>query len=174
VRYGGTEYISNKRAAIDATIGISEGYTKYEFKENSAKLNDFALGFDGWFKMNEKDFGMDINFKSPENSFKSLLSLVPGMYSKDFDKVETKGDLSFNGFVKGTYSDKQMPAFNVDLKVKDAMFKYPSLPTAVSNINMDLLIDNKTGVIENTLVDLKKLHLDFGSNPLMRMPLSKT
>jgi len=166
VRYGGTEYISNKRAAIDAIIGISEGYTKYVFKENSVKLNDFALGFDGWFKMNEKDFGMDINFKSPENSFKSLLSLVPGVYSKDFDKVETKGELSFSGFVKGTYSDKQMPAFNVDLKVKDAMFKYPSLPTAVSNINMDLLIDNKTGVIENTLVDLKKLHLDFGSNPV--------
>ena len=166
VRYGGTEYISNKRAAIDAIIGISEGYTKYVFKENSVKLNDFALGFDGWFKMNEKDFGMDINFKSPENSFKSLLSLVPGVYSKDFDKVETKGDLSFSGFVKGTYSDKQMPAFNVDLKVKDAMFKYPSLPTAVSNINMDLLIDNKTGVIENTLVDLKRLHLDFGSNPV--------
>jgi len=166
VRYGGVEYISNKHAAIEAIIGISEEYTKYEFKENSAKLNDFALGFDGWFKMSEKDFGMDINFKSPENSFKSLLSLVPGMYSKDFDKVETKGDLAFNGFVKGTYSDKQMPAFNVDLKVKDAMFKYPSLPTAVSNINMDLLIDNKTGVIENTLVDLKKLHLDFGSNPV--------
>lgn len=166
VSYGGTEYLTNKHATVDAIIGISEAYTKYTFKENSAKVNDFALGFDGWFKMNPKDFGMDINFKSPENSFKSLLSLVPGMYSKDFDKIETKGDLSFNGFVKGTYSDKQMPAFNVDLKVKDAMFKYPSLPTAVSNINMDLLIDNKTGVIENTFVDLKKLHLDFGSNPV--------
>ncbi len=116
--------------------------------------------------MNEKDFGMEINFKSPENSFKSLLSLVPGMYSKDFDNVETKGNLSFAGFVKGTYSDKQMPAFNVDLKVNDAMFKYPSLPTAVNNITMDLLIDNKTGVIENTLINLKKLHLDFGSNPV--------
>ncbi len=166
VRYGGTEYLTNKHASINAIIGISEGYTKYVFKENSARVNDFALSFDGWFKMNEKDFGMDINFKSPENTFKSLLSLVPGMYSKDFAKVETKGDLSFSGFVKGTYSDKQLPAFNVDLKVKDAMFKYPSLPTAVSNINMDLFIDNKTGVIENTLVDLKKLHLDFGSNPL--------
>ena len=166
VKYGGTAYLTNKRATINAIIGISEDYTKYVFKENTAKLNDFAMGFDGWFKMNEKDFGMDINFKSPENSFKSLLSLVPGMYSKDFNKVETKGELSFNGFVKGTYSDKQMPAFNVDLKVKDAMFKYPSLPTAVSNINMDLLIDNKSGVIENTLVDLKKFHLNFGSNPV--------
>jgi len=124
------------------------------------------MSFDGWFKMNPDNFGMDINFKSPENSFKSLLSLVPGIYTKDFGSVETKGDLQFAGFVKGTYSEKQMPAFNVNLKVKDAMFKYPDLPTAVNNINMDLLIDNKDGVVDHTLVDLKSLHLDFGSNPV--------
>jgi len=166
VAYGGTQYLTNKRAEIDAVIGISEDYSKYTFKDNSAKLNDFAMSFDGWFKMNPNDFGMDISFKSPENSFKSILSLVPGMYSKDFSTIETKGDLSFNGFVKGTYSEKQMPAFNVDLKVKDAMFKYPSVPAPVNNINVDLLVDNKTGVIEQTFIDLKKFHIDFGSNPV--------
>lgn len=164
--FDGVEYLTNKRAEIDAVISISEEYSKYTFKENTARINDFAMSFDGWFKMNENDFGMDISFASPENSFKSVLSLVPGMYSKSFDKIETKGDLSFKGFVKGTYSEKQMPAFSVDLKVNDAMFKYPDLPTAVTNINVDLLLDNKDGVVENTIVDLKKLHLDFGSNPV--------
>lgn len=164
--YGGSRYITDKRAEVNATIGISEGYTKYTFKDNIAKLNDFALSAEGWVKMADKDINMDINFKSPDNSFKSLLSLVPGMYSKEFKNIETKGDLAFNGFVKGTYNEKQMPAFNLGLQVKDAMFKYPSLPTAVNNINMDLLVDNKTGVIANTFIDLKKLHLDFGSNPV--------
>ncbi len=166
VAYGGVEYLSNKRAEIDATVSISEAYTKYTFKENTAKLNDFAMSFDGWFKMNEKDFGMDLSFKSPENTFKSILSLVPGMYTQSFNNIEAKGDLSFNGFVKGTYSEKQMPAFNLNLLVKDAMFKYPDLPTAVNNINVDLLVDNKDGIIDNTIIDLKKLHLDFGSNPV--------
>jgi uncharacterized protein involved in outer membrane biogenesis len=166
VAFDGTEYMSNKRAEIDATITISEDVSKYTFKENKAKINDFAMSFDGWFKMNENDFGMDISFKSPDNSFKSLLSLVPGVYSKSFEKIETKGDLAFDGFVKGTYSEKQMPAFNVNLKVKEAMFKYPDLPTAINNINVDLLIDNRDGIIDNTIVDLKKMHLDFGSNPV--------
>ncbi len=166
VTYDGVEYLTNKNAVVDAIIGISEDYSLYTFKDNTAKLNDFAMSFDGWFKMNENDFGMDINFKSPENTFKSILSLVPGMYTKDFDKIETKGDLSFSGFVKGTYSESQMPAFNLTLNVNDGMFKYPDLPTAISNINLDLLVDNKTGVIENTLVDIKKLHLDFGNNPV--------
>ena len=164
--YDGVEYLTNKHAEIDAVISISEEYTKFVFKENSARINDFAMSFDGWFKMNENDYGMDISFKSPDNSFKSLLSVVPGMYSQSFNNIETSGDLAFNGFVKGTYSDTQMPAFNLALLVKDAMFKYPDLPTAITNINVDLLIDNKDGVIDNTVIDLKKLHLDFGSNPV--------
>ncbi len=166
VAYDGVEYLTNKRAQIDATIGISEEYTRYTFKDNTTRLNDFVMSASGWFKMNENDYGMDLQFKSPENSFKSLLSLVPGIYTKDFGSIETKGDLAFAGFAKGTYSDTQMPAFNLALNVKDAMFKYPDLPTAISNINMDLLVDNKTGVIDNTVVDLKKLHLDFGANPV--------
>ncbi|MFZ6010233.1 MAG: AsmA-like C-terminal region-containing protein [Bacteroidota bacterium] len=164
--FDGTEYLTNKHVEIDATVSIGEEYTKYTFKENNVKVNDFGMSFDGWFKMNEKDFGMDLTFKSPDNSFKSLLSLVPGMYTKNFNEIETKGDLAFSGAAKGTYSDTQMPAFNLNLLVKDAMFHYPDLPTAVNNINVDLLIDNKDGVIDNTVIDLKKMHLDFGSNPV--------
>lgn len=164
--FAGVEYLTDKQVEIDATLNISEDYTKYVFKDNTAKVNDFAMQFDGWLKMNENDFRMDLTFNTPNNSFKSLLSLVPGIYTKSFDDIQTEGDLSFSGFAKGTYSEKQMPAFNLTLLVKDAMFKYPDLPTAVNNINLDLLIDNKDGKIENTLVDLKKLHLDFGSNPV--------
>ncbi len=163
---GSLEFLTNKRAEVDAVISISENISKFTFKDNKAKVNDFAMSFDGWFKMNPDSYEMDITFKSPENSFKSLLSIVPGMYTKDFNNLETKGDLSFAGTVKGAYSDKQMPAFKVELQVKDAMFKYPALPTAVNNINVDLLIENADGNMANTMVDLKNLHLDFGSNPV--------
>lgn len=164
--YDGVAYLSQKRAEIDMTISISEEYTKYTFKENTVKLNDFAMSFDGWFKMNEKDYGMDLSFKSPENTFKSLLSLVPGMYSESFNNIETSGDLAFSGFAKGTYSETQLPAFNVDLKVINAMFKYPDLPTPINNINLDMLVDNKDGIIDNTVIDIRKFHMDFGTNPV--------
>lgn len=166
VGYDGVEYLTNKKIQLDAIIGISEEYSRFTFKENSTKINDFVMSVEGWFKMNENDYGMDLQFKSPENSFKSLLSLVPGLYTEGFGDIETQGDLMFTGFAKGTYSDTQMPAFNLTLNVNEAMFKYPELPTAISNISMDLLVDNQTGVIENTVIDLKKLHLDFGTNPV--------
>lgn len=163
---GTLEFLTNKRAEVDAVISISEGYSKYTFKENKALINDFAVQFDGWFTMNPTGYGMDITFQSPANSFRSLLSLIPGMYTKDFKQIETNGSLTFAGFVKGTYNEKQMPAFQVNLGVQDAMFKYPDLPAAIRNINMDMTIDNADGVVQNTRIDLKKLHLDFGANPV--------
>jgi uncharacterized protein involved in outer membrane biogenesis len=166
VGYDGEWYLAHKQLNMDATISISEEYTKYSFKENSVRINDFAMSFDGWLKMNPENFDMDIAFASPENSFKSLLSLVPGMYSRSFSSLETRGDLAFNGFVKGIYSDTQLPAFQVDLKVLEAMFKYSDLPTPVTNINIDVLLDNPDGVMDHTVIDLKKFHMDFGANPV--------
>lgn len=164
--YEGVEYLTNKRVEIDAILNISEEYSRYTFKDNTAKVNDFVVQAEGWLKLNDEDMEMDLVFDTPENTFKSLLSLVPGIYRDGFDDIKTAGDLAFSGSVKGKYSETAMPAFSLALQVEDAMFQYPELPTSVSNINVDLLIDNKDGVMENTIIDLKNLHLDFGSNPV--------
>lgn len=163
--YGGTMYLTNKKAIADAVISISDNYSKYTFKKNTAQINDFVISFDGWLKMNDDNFDMDIAFKSPANTFKSLLSLVPGMYTDNFKNLQTDGELAFSGYVKGIYSEKQLPAFGLNLLVNDGMFRYPDLPKPVSNIQLDLKIENTDGVMENTVVDVKKFHLDFGSNP---------
>ncbi len=164
--YDGVEYLTNKRVEIDAVLNISEDYSKYTLKDNATKVNDFTMQADGWLKLNENDMEMDLVFNTPENTFRSLLSLVPGIYSEGFGDIKTDGELAFNGTVKGTYSEEKMPAFNLALTVKDAMFQYPDLPTAIENINLDLVVDNKDGIVENTLIDLKNLHLDFGANPV--------
>ncbi len=164
--YEDVEYLSNKKVDMDVTLTISDEYSKYTFKENTTRVNDFAFQVDGWLQLNDDDMEMDLAFDTPENSFRSLLSLVPGIYTESFSSLKTDGELAFKGAVKGKYSDNQMPAFNLSLAVKDAMFQYPSLPTAIENINVDLLVDNKDGVLENTLIDLKSLHLDFGANPV--------
>lgn len=163
--YDGVEYLTNKHAIADATISISEEFSKFTFKESTARVNDFVVSFDGWLKMNPANFDMDISFKSPDNSFKSLLSILPGLYTASFKDLEASGTLAFNGFVKGIYDETRLPAFNVTLGVKDGLFKYPSLPSPVSNIQLDLNLENKDGKVENTIVDLRKLHLDFAKNP---------
>ena len=165
VVYDGVNYLSNNSVVADAVISISEDYSMYTFRDNQAMLNDFAFSFDGWFKMNEEDYDMDISFATKDNTFKSLLSLVPGMYSESFANLKSEGELSFNGMVKGKYSEDIMPAFNIALNVNDGFFQYPDLPAPVSNIQIDLIVNNTDGNIDNTFVHLKKMHVDFGNNP---------
>lgn len=166
VEYDGTEYLTNKRFEADMTMEMNIPQLKFTFKENTAKLNDFSLGFDGFFAMPDTNMVMDLTYKTKETQFKDLLSLVPGVYTDRFKDVQADGTMAFDGMVKGTYNARQMPAFALNLLVSNAMFKYPSLPTAVSNINVDMKVDNKDGIIDNTLVDIRKFNLDLGKNPI--------
>ena len=168
VTFDGVEYITDKNLEADIAMNLNLPESKYTFQENNIKVNDFAFGFDGFLAMPGEDIGMDITFGAKENTFKSLLSLVPGMYQENFDQVKTEGDLNFNGFVKGIYSesDSTMPAFNLALKVNNAMFQYPDLPTAVNNINVDMLVASEDENMDNLLVDVKQFALDMGENPI--------
>ena len=62
--------------------------------------------------MPEEDIDMDITFKTTKTDFKTLLSLIPAIYMKDFEDVKTSGKLALNGFAKGTYNDSILPAFD--------------------------------------------------------------
>ena len=166
VSFDGVEYLTNKKLDLAMILNMDLPAMKFTFKDNNLKVNDFALNFDGSFSMPENGYDMDISFATPNNNFKSLLSLVPGVFKEGFEDIKTEGSLAFDGRVKGTYSETQMPAFNLGLKVDEAMFQYPDLPKAVKDINIDLVLDNQDGVLDNTLIDVKRFDMDFGGNPV--------
>lgn len=166
VNYDGVEYMTDKKVRADIILNMDLEDFKFTFKENTVTINDFGFGFDGFFAMPEEDIDMDITFAAKDNSFKSLLSLVPGAYMEDFEDVRTEGNIDFNGFAKGTYNEETIPAFQVNLIAESGMFQYPDLPTPVTNINLNMLVDNKIGNIDSTVVNVKSFHADLGSNPL--------
>lgn len=166
MNYGGVAYMNKVKTRIKADIDADMPKMKFTFKDNEFSLNELTLGLDGFVAMPKDDIDMDLKFKANQTEFKNILSLVPGVYTADFKDVKTSGSLSLNGFAKGIYNDKTMPAFGVNLLVKDAMFKYPSLPKSATNIQIDLAVDNKTGQPDATIIDLNKFHLELGGNPV--------
>jgi hypothetical protein len=173
LRYGGVEYLTGKKADVDMTLGMDLTNAKYTFKENTAKLNDFAMGFDGYIAMPDTNIDMNMTFKTKETAFKTLLSLVPGVYTQSFKDLKADGNFAFDGYVKGIYNGKSMPGFGMNLLVNNGSFQYASLPVPVTNINVDMKVDNPTGVMENLLVDIKKFNLDMGKNPVKGKVLVK-
>ena len=165
-KMGGVAYLNEVHTHIKADLDMDMPKMKFTFKENEISLNDLTLGFDGFVEMPDTNIKMDLKFKANQTEFKSILSLVPSVYSKDFASVKTAGKLSLDGYAKGTYNASQMPAFGVNLDIKDAMFKYPSLPKSVNNININVKVLNPTGVLDATTIDVNKFHMELAGNPV--------
>ncbi|MEZ4772818.1 MAG: AsmA-like C-terminal region-containing protein [Bacteroidia bacterium] len=168
VIYDGIEYLHQAKADAKADMKIVSTATEFKIDllDNLFTVNELPVNLSGWVSMPADDIDMDLSFKSPSTSFRSILSLVPGVYSESFKDLKTDGQLAFDGFVKGIYNDTKMPGFGLNLKVANAMMQYPDLPKPVNNINLDVSILNPDGDLEKTSVDLRSMHADFGSNPI--------
>lgn len=174
-RYGLVPYLSNTAAKIDADISVDNKTSTYTFKDGNVLLNNLKVAVQGFFRLvNDSTYGMDLSFKAPSTNFKDLLSLVPIMYQQDFNKIKTEGIAAFDGFVKGTYSSTQMPAFGLHLAVKNGFFQYPDLPKPVKNIQLAVNVSNPDGVPDHTVVDMPSAHLEMDNTPLDLRLLVKT
>ncbi len=168
VNYGGVQYLRNARADWNATLAADMKNMKFTFKNNDLKVNALQVMLDGWVQTpeNSEDIRMDLTFGTPQNTFKSLLSVIPGAYTKDYENVQANGTVQFAGYAKGTYNETIYPAFKIDFKVGNADFKYPGLPLGVSNINVDASINSPTQRMNDMKIDIPKFSLRIGSNPL--------
>ena len=174
-RYGLVPYLSNTAAKVDADITVDNKTSTYTFKDGNVLLNNLKVAVQGFFRLvNDSTYGMDLSFKAPSTNFKDLLSLVPIMYQQDFNKIKTEGTAAFDGFVKGTYSSTQMPAFGLHLAVKNGFFQYPDLPKPVKNIQLAVNVSNPDGVPDHTVVNMPSAHLEMDNTPLDLRLLVKT
>lgn len=175
---GNMVYLLKVKTTIDLDLDINSKANKYSYNTDKIQLNGLKLSSKGSVQIPDTNsMVIDVQFSTPSNDFRDILSLVPGMYQSNFKDIKTSGKLALSGFVKGTYSKKQMPAYKVDLAIQDGSFQYPDLPQKVSNIQVKLDVNNPDGVTDHTVVNLEKCHLELGTQPfdlrlLMKTPVS--
>ncbi len=166
----GVPYLNETKTDITFNIGIDLTQDKYTFNENVINLNALQLEFDGWVQLVGDDVDMDLTFNTRETSFKSLLSLIPVVYTHDFQDVETSGELALQGMAKGRFSSTEtamtLPAFDVGLLVKNARFNYPDMPSSCENIQLDVRAQNPGGSEDLTQIDVNEFHLELAENPV--------
>jgi hypothetical protein len=152
----GVNYLNKNKLRLDALIGIDLNQNKYSFLKNDALVNQLPLVFDGYVIVNEDNQEIDLTFKTPSSDFKNFLGVIPEIYSKNIENVTTTGDFTVNGNFNGIVDDTHIPKFNIEIKSDNASFKYPDLPKAVRNVFFDIQVQNKTGITEDTYVDIHK------------------
>jgi uncharacterized protein involved in outer membrane biogenesis len=175
----GIKYLNRVSADSKINVVARLDSMKFYLRDNYLKINDLRLNFAGMVEMPYDDIGMDLTFKTDQTSFKSLLSLIPAIYSKDFKDLQASGELTLNGSAKGVYSDSDstMPDISLDLKVNNGLISYSSLPEQIKNINLksDIFVDGKD--MDKTTIKVDGFHMELAGNPFdmsfaLRTPIS--
>ncbi|WP_400074945.1 AsmA-like C-terminal region-containing protein [Winogradskyella sp. R77965] len=152
-----TEYLSNNIIKLDALIDLDLKQEKYTFKDNKGFINELPLEFKGYVQMVEEGQQIDISFKNPESSFKDFLAVIPKAYAKNIENVNTTGNFTVNGIIKGLVSEETIPTLDINIRSDNASFKYPDLPKSVNNIMINASVKNTTGNADDTFVDINQL-----------------
>jgi AsmA-like C-terminal region/AsmA family len=174
VTFAGFPYLNKVKLDLTANVQADLARKAFTLKDTELRLNDLALRVAGSAVSGDENLGLDLTFDAPTTNFRSILSLVPAVYTRDFQSVKTAGTIAVNGKVKGEYGDSAFPSFSLETKVDNAAFQYPDLPLPARDIVMDLSIANPGGSADNTVVQLRRFHLRLGRNPVEAVLTLKT
>ena len=173
------KYISRVKANAIVNVLADLDSMIFRLRDNTVSLNDLQLKLAGTVIMPEDDIETDLTFMAEETSFKSLISLIPAFYMKDFQDLRADGSFNLSGSAKGVYSsaDSTMPDISLNLSVKDGLISYPALPEQIRRINVEsaIFVDGKD--MDKTRVDVTGFHFELAGNPYdmrfyLRTPIS--
>lgn len=174
-RTGGIPLLNKVSLEADMDVDADLAGGKFTLRENMLRLNAIQLNLDGWLAQTKQGMDMDLRLNTNEVGFKELLSLIPAIYAKDFQDLKTDGKVTLNAFARGSMEgNTKVPQFEVNLDVKDAMFRYPSLPAGVEKINISALIRNAGGPLDATEISVAPFDFVLAGNPFSLNATVKT
>lgn len=163
--YDGITYLNKWGITQNGDIDVNLAESKYTLTQNILTINGLEADLDGSIAMTEEDIIFDVKTSSSSPDLNKFLTLIPAIYTSDFNSMQTKGSANLSASFKGTYNDLSFPAFDVQMNIENGWFKYPDLPLAAEDINLDLHIFSKDGNIDKTVVDISQLHLKMANDP---------
>jgi hypothetical protein len=172
---GGVKLLNNVKVEFDMNIAIDMAKKLFKFEDNKLSLNALTMKFEGEVGMPDtQNINVNMSFAALETDFKNVISLIPAVYANNFNDVKSSGKVSLNGKVSGVYNENSIPSFDIALNVNGGSFQTSQLPVPINNVNVDLNVANQGGSVDNTIVNLKKFHMEVGSEPFDATLLLKT
>lgn len=161
----GMEFLKEAKAKLLADIQIDAANWKMTLLENTMSLNEMSFILTGFFAMPD-DIEMDLGFTSGKSDFKGLLSLIPALYKKDFEKLNAQGNVLLEGKVQGVYNDHSFPFIGIGLKVDKGTIAYEGMPDKINNVLLDVQVNHIGAGDDRMTLDIRKFSGSFAGNPV--------
>lgn len=173
-KMNGIPFLANADIAAKMDVDADLANNKFTLKDNTLRLNAIQAGIDGWVALKEPAIDMDLKLNTNDIGFKEILSLIPAIYATEFSSLKTDGTATLTATAKGILQGDTVPAFNIDMQVNNAMFRYPALPAGVDKININANVRNPGGNIDLTTININPFSFNLAGNPFSLTATVKT
>ncbi|WP_258100191.1 AsmA family protein [Marinoscillum pacificum] len=157
--YDGVDYIYKKSLNADITMAMDLANMKFTFKENQVSLSNFGFGFDGYVSMPGEDIDMDITYAGKEINLISILSLIPGTYQEYLDGVTASGTVGFDGYVRGSVTETELPAVLANFSIDGGNIVYADYPIPMEQIDVKATFNMPSADLTETSFLMDKFHM---------------
>lgn len=143
ISLGELVYFENKEIDLNAFLHINDELKFLTIEKGKLGIGKGKFDVDG-----DVYYGgatkVNLNVKGVETSAQTLISLLPDKYANSLKGYKSKGEIYFEGTVKGEFTDTSYPNSVVNFGAVDAEFYHPDYKKSLENINLTGFLETGT------------------------------
>ncbi len=180
VKMDGIAFLSNVGAKSDFNTRVNQSSMRIDILDNSyASLNELRLNAGGFLQMNDEDMEMDLELSTANSDFRQIVSLIPAYFMDDFQGLKVDGSCLVEAKIAGTYDGRydMYPAMDIRMKASNGNIRYPDLPSAIENVNLDASLKHPGGDLDRMKLNvyqfaMRMANQDFKASMSLATPMS--
>jgi uncharacterized protein involved in outer membrane biogenesis len=166
-KLGGIHYVKDAKARLDLEATLQGDRERLTLDTIRLALNELALSGSGSVDWADEGLAIDLKIASEQGlPIKALVSAVPNAYAADFAGIKASGTFSIEAWAKGRLGpeDDDIPAFSMSTRVRDGSLKYPDLPLAITDVELDATVDHPGGNLDKLTISVPKYAIAAGQS----------
>lgn len=148
IQIKGKNYFENRAITTDIKLVYTKKDKQFTLEKSNLIINGGQFDLEGFY-INNLSQTLNLSIKAHEAKLTALASLLPGSVSSIINKYQTKGNIYFDGQIKGSLSREKTPAIDINFGFKNASFTDPVSKQSITEANLTGRFTN--GRLRNTI-----------------------
>lgn len=130
-------WVRDKHLQADMLLdAVFSGEESYKIKEGMVQIASLELGLMGDVKRDGRNYLLDLNYRTNQNSFAAFMSLLPGGLLDTGREYDYSGDFSVKGWMRGLAGPSHAPDIGFDYEVENGAFQYVGYDARLSEVRL--------------------------------------
>jgi hypothetical protein len=111
---GEQKVIESKDLSLSGILGYNRANKRWQLNFPKISLQNTEFVLRGYYEVRPADDFVDLQIKGANGDLKPLWAFLPNRYAEDLQGFKSKGNINFEGLIKGEWGKTKYPQIEVD------------------------------------------------------------